>query len=670
MKKLCLSRRGKVVASVLSGALVIGGCGGAALAMASGPEDIGLGAHGPAGDGLDRYLLTMEPAVSTSLLAGAVLASAVVPPSATTGAQPPAGAESLGPGGRVVQIAGTAYYVTDLGGVAVTPGASTTVLSPVDLAQWASQNGVQLDLPTAPGTSAPPSAPVPAASPSPSATPSASPVADGPATDQQLADLSAAPGVVSAQRVVDRVLVAGDLTLAEARALPGVAEAQPSIQGELLGELTGDDPWARAWGYHLENTGNSYAGPVMPDADVDAADGWTASQGQGTVIAVIDSGYDDQHPDMQGALWTNPDPACATADTDGDGIVGDCHGWNFYKSSADLLNDTGGAHGVAVSGLAAAREGNGVGSAGIAPRAVVMPLVVGYGRSVDLNAGIRAIYYAADHGADVITTAAVVDSRSKLIEEAGLFADRLSINIELPTDIALEQLAPEKKPRDIKRSMGHLRMKIEEGRGEKGDRTKPARFAPGGQSTQMIVGADGASDDLILGRSENLYGNYQLRRVYYSAFSPIPDSSSRLPVQKPPLMREHRLYQADWLMRFYGFNREEIVSGGSADGMLDLSIDPKLAWALKNRDQFPVDVNRADREALLRVPGLGTKSVDRILATRRHRTLRLDDVARLTRSVEKLRPFVQTLDWTPGGLTDAANLRGLVAPKAEQLSLF
>lgn len=263
----------------------------------------------------------------------------------------------------------------------------------------------------------------------------------------------------------------------------------------------------------------------------------------------------------------------------------------------------------------------------------------------------------------------IPDASPRLIEEAGLFADRLSINIELPTDIALESFAPEKNPRDIKRSMGHLRMKIEEGRGDKNDRAKPRRFAPGGQSTQMIVGADEANDDLILGRSENLYGNYQLRRVYYSAFSPIPDASARLPLQKPPLMREHRLYQADWLMRFYGFNREEIVSGGTA-GMLDLGIDPKLAWALKNRDRFPVDVNRADREALLRVPGLGTKSVDRILATRRHRTLRLDDVARLTKSIEKLRPFVQALDWTPGGLTDRENLRGLVAPKAEQLSLF
>jgi putative DNA modification/repair radical SAM protein len=265
----------------------------------------------------------------------------------------------------------------------------------------------------------------------------------------------------------------------------------------------------------------------------------------------------------------------------------------------------------------------------------------------------------------------IPDAAPRLIEEAGLFADRLSINIELPTDVALESLAPEKKPRDIRRSMGHLRMKIDESKGEAKDRIKPPRFAPGGQSTQMIVGADGADDETILTRSENLYGNYRLRRVYYSAFSPIPDASNRLPSAKPPLMREHRLYQADWLMRFYGFDRSEIVSGGEG-GMLDLAIDPKLAWALRNRDQFPVDVNRADRDMLLRVPGLGTKSVDAILSSRRHRTLRLADVARLCRSVEKLRPFVCALDWTPGGRLDGENLRSqLTMPsKPEQLSLF
>ena len=267
----------------------------------------------------------------------------------------------------------------------------------------------------------------------------------------------------------------------------------------------------------------------------------------------------------------------------------------------------------------------------------------------------------------------IPDASPKLLEEAGLFADRLSINIEMPTDLTLEALAPEKDPRDIRRAMGHLRAKIEEHKGEKRDRTKPARFSAAGQSTQMIVGADASTDDDVLIRSENLYGNYRLSRVYYSAFSPIPDSSSRLPLAKPPLMREHRLYQADWLMRFYGFQRGEIVSGGEG-GMLDLAVDPKLAWALRNRASFPVDVNRADREMLLRVPGLGTRAVKRILSTRRHRTLRLDDLARLCQSIDKVRPFIMALDWSPGGLTDGEGLRESFLPKAKrqghQLELF
>ena len=158
-------------------------------------------------------------------------------------------------------------------------------------------------------------------------------------------------------------------------------------------------------------------------------------------------------------------------------------------------------------------------------------------------------------------------------------------------------------------------------------KTKPPRFAPAGQSTQMIIGADAADDKTILDTSANLYGSYRLKRVYYSAFSPIPDASRALPLAAPPLVREHRLYQADWLMRFYGFDAGEIVDEG--DGMLPLDIDPKLAWALRHRDRFPLDVNRASREDLLRVPGFGTKAVDRIIATRRVTSIRVADLARL-----------------------------------------
>jgi putative DNA modification/repair radical SAM protein len=264
----------------------------------------------------------------------------------------------------------------------------------------------------------------------------------------------------------------------------------------------------------------------------------------------------------------------------------------------------------------------------------------------------------------------IAEASQDLVHQAGLYADRLSVNIELPRDDSLERLAPEKRVGDIKRSMGGLRLKIQERRETaKPARAKPPRFAPAGQSTQMIVGADQASDGEILGRSASLYGSYALKRVYYSAFSPIPDATSRLPLLRPPMMREHRLYQADWLMRFYGFERTEIVGD---TGMLDLEIDPKLAWALANRDRFPVDVNRADREMLLRVPGLGTKSVRKLIEVRRLKRVRLEDLRLLAGSTAKLKPFVIADDWTPGASLDAADLRGRMpadtAPR--QLSLF
>ena len=256
-----------------------------------------------------------------------------------------------------------------------------------------------------------------------------------------------------------------------------------------------------------------------------------------------------------------------------------------------------------------------------------------------------------------------------LIEQAGLHADRLSINVELPTDEGVKKLAPQKRPETIRLAMAGLRRAIEE-KAEPTLKTKTRqRFAPGGQSTQMIVGADATSADGILQASARLYGSYRLRRVYYSAFSPIPDSTAALSLRKPPLMREHRLYQADWLMRFYGFEQGEILAG-SGDGMLDLAIDPKLAWALRHRALFPVDVNRAPREMLLRVPGLGTRVVDRILATRRHRRLRLEDIGRLARSVARIRPFIVAEGWSPGRLTDDARLRDKIAAPCRQLALL
>jgi putative DNA modification/repair radical SAM protein len=264
----------------------------------------------------------------------------------------------------------------------------------------------------------------------------------------------------------------------------------------------------------------------------------------------------------------------------------------------------------------------------------------------------------------------IPDADPELVRQAGLYADRVSINVELPTEDGLKRLAPEKDGERIESAMCDTRSAIDDGEEAKKKYKSAPRYAPAGQSTQMIVGADAASDGDIITRASGLYDRFRLRRVYYSAFSPIPDASVVLPLKRPPLLREHRLYQSDWLMRFYGFKPAEVVNAAGDDGMLPLDIDPKLAWALKFRDSFPVDVNRAPKEQLLRVPGLGTKAVDRILASRRWRKLRLDDVARLTLSISKVRPFIATIDWRPTLLTDRADLRTLVAPKEQQLELF
>lgn len=263
----------------------------------------------------------------------------------------------------------------------------------------------------------------------------------------------------------------------------------------------------------------------------------------------------------------------------------------------------------------------------------------------------------------------IPEASPALIEQAGLYADRLSINIELPTDLGISQFAPEKRPDGIRRAMGDLRLKIEDASEPTLKTKRKKRFVPAGQSTQMIVGADGANDATILGTSARLYGSYGLKRVYYSAFSPIPDSSTKLPLIKPPLIREHRLYQADWLYRFYGFDIGEITSVAS-DGNLDLELDPKLAWALANRDHFPVNINRAPKEMLLRVPGLGTKTVKSILSSRRFRRLRLEDLGRLGVSLRKVQPFIEAEGWTPKRMLERSDLRQMFSPQPEQLTLF
>lgn len=259
----------------------------------------------------------------------------------------------------------------------------------------------------------------------------------------------------------------------------------------------------------------------------------------------------------------------------------------------------------------------------------------------------------------------IPDADPRLIREAGQYADRLSVNIELPTDAGLQRLAPEKNVHTIKRAMGSIRLAQEEVEVEK---TPAAARAPAGQSTQMIVGADEADDRTILQTAQTLYGAYKLKRVYYSAFSPIPDSPSAVPSQAPPLLREHRLYQADFLLRGYGFRAEELFQAG---GDLPLDIDPKLAWALAHRESFPVDLNRAPQRLIARVPGIGMRNARRLAELRRTRAIRYQDLIRLRCAMDTVKPFVVTQDYKPAlAEPTSEQLRRALAPAPQQLSLI
>ncbi|MDB4942554.1 MAG: hypothetical protein JWP97_2088 [Labilithrix sp.] len=258
----------------------------------------------------------------------------------------------------------------------------------------------------------------------------------------------------------------------------------------------------------------------------------------------------------------------------------------------------------------------------------------------------------------------------ELLRAAGKHADRLSVNVELPTQADLDVLAPEKSFSAIEQVMGDVKYGIDDAK------DLGARWAPAGQTTQMVIGATPSTDRTILETSGRLYEGYGLRRVYYAAFSPIVHADRWLPGVAPPLVREHRLYEADWLVRRYGFRLEELFDPGEETGGppaiedLDLEIDPKLAWALRHRGLFPVDVNHAPREMLLRVPGLGVRNVDRILVARRHGALRIADLRRLRVALRRAAPFLLTADGP--GLTrhlDEQSLRARVRP-AQQLALF
>lgn len=239
---------------------------------------------------------------------------------------------------------------------------------------------------------------------------------------------------------------------------------------------------------------------------------------------------------------------------------------------------------------------------------------------------------------------AIPGASSELIERAGRYADRLSANIELASEADLRRLAPEKTLRTVDLTMSCIRTHHDEAKEERRRSARAPRFAPAGQSTQMIVGATESTDADILTQSTRLYTSHRLKRVYYSAFSPIPHADSDLPPSTPPLVREHRLYQSDWLIRFYGFRADELTEPGSPN--LSLEIDPKHAWALRHPEFFPVDVNVASKAALLRVPGLGVRNVLRILAGRKSRRLTLADLRALRVPLSRARAFIVTADWS------------------------
>ncbi|MBO4959677.1 putative DNA modification/repair radical SAM protein [Butyricimonas sp.] len=227
----------------------------------------------------------------------------------------------------------------------------------------------------------------------------------------------------------------------------------------------------------------------------------------------------------------------------------------------------------------------------------------------------------------------------ELVNEAGLYSDRMSVNIEIPNEQSLQLLAPEKDFQSVFTPMRYIQQGMLQSAEERKKYRHAPRFVPAGQSTQMIVGATSDSDKDILHLTSALYKRPSMKRVYYSGFVPVNGYDKRLPALKqPPLVRENRLYQADWLLRFYNFNVDEIVDDSYPD--LDLEIDPKLAWALRHPEAFPVDINRADYEMLLRVPGLGVKSAKMILTARRYSRLGTSHLKQIGVVLKKAQYFI------------------------------
>jgi len=233
---------------------------------------------------------------------------------------------------------------------------------------------------------------------------------------------------------------------------------------------------------------------------------------------------------------------------------------------------------------------------------------------------------------------AIPGANSALIEEAGRYVDRMSVNIELPSSESLKLLAPQKTKESITKSMGLIKSRIIQNQEERQRFRSAHYFVPRGQSTQLIIGASKDNDLKILKLSESLYKNYNLKRVYYSAYIPVSNHPSLSSIKNPPLLREHRLYQADWLLRFYGFNSNELLDEKNPN--FNELLDPKSDWALRNIDIFPVEINKADYYMLLRVPGIGVKSAQRIVQARKVSVLDFDDLKKLGIVLKRAKYFI------------------------------
>ena len=267
----------------------------------------------------------------------------------------------------------------------------------------------------------------------------------------------------------------------------------------------------------------------------------------------------------------------------------------------------------------------------------------------------------------------------EILKKAGLYADRLSINLEIPTEKGLKLLAPDKSHDEMTKPMTFIKNELMLVKEEKKIFRKVPKFAPAGQSTQMIVGATDESDLKIIKVADHFYKNYGMRRVYYSGYVPVLEDP-RLPsvFSQVPVQRENRLYQADWLMRFYGFDADEIVDQNQH--FLDLEIDPKLSWALRNREKFPVNINTAPKEMLLRIPGVGVKSVNKILMARRFQKLNIDHLRKLGVAMNRAKYFIEfESENSFTKYIDGQNFRQIILngiqskwsnPFSQQLSLF